>query len=121
MYAIVKIGGKQYRVEPGQTLVVDRQEGKEGEKLELSSLLYVDGTTVKVGPDATNVAVVAKIQKHLKGEKIDVRRFQAKSRHRRHVGFRPYQTSLVIETIAGKSAPVTAKKAATPKSTKSVK
>lgn len=121
MYAVVKIGGKQYRVETGQTVVVDRQEGKEGDKLHFSSLLYVDGTTVKVGKEAAEVEVVAKIGKHLKGDKIDIRRFQAKSRHRRHVGFRPYQTSLMIETISGKSVTPAVKKPSVAKKTKSAK
>jgi large subunit ribosomal protein L21 len=51
MYAIVKTGGKQYPVEQGQTLVVERLRADEGAKVELQPLLYVDGDTVVDGED----------------------------------------------------------------------
>lgn len=102
MYAVTRIGGNQYRVAQGDTLRVDRLEAGEGELVKFPVLLYVDENDVRVGKDASNVEITAKIVKHIKGDKIDIRRFRAKSRFRRHIGFRPFMTEITIEAI-GKS------------------
>lgn len=114
MYAIVQIGGNQYRVEPKKTIQVDSLEAKEGEMVSYPALLFVDGDTVKVGKESVGIAVRFKVLKHLKGDKLDVYRYRSKSRFRRHIGFRPYLTELEVETIAAatESHKPTAKKKA---------
>lgn len=101
MFAIVRIQGKQYNVSPGDTIVVDRMEGAVGETVEYADVLLLsDEKKTTVGtPLVAKKSVKAKILSHGKGEKLDVFRFRAKSRHRRHVGFRPSQTTLEILTV----------------------
>ncbi|MEK7166104.1 MAG: 50S ribosomal protein L21 [Patescibacteria group bacterium] len=102
MYAIIRVGGSQYRVVPKQTLVVSRLKGEVGDNVQLPVLMMVDGTTVTIGKDSTDIKANAKITQQKRGEKIDIRRFQAKSRYRKHTGFRPYETTLMIESIGEK-------------------
>jgi large subunit ribosomal protein L21 len=98
-YAVVRIGGKQYKVSEGQEILVDRVV--DPKKLQVEVLLVADGEKVSVGKplvkDAkVKVKVVAALEK---GEKVDVYKFKAKSRYRKHIGFRPQYTKLLIEKI----------------------
>src|SRR5215210_4698536 len=70
MYAIVRVGNKQYRVEKGDTLLVDRVRGDEGAKLELEPLLYRSDDTVFDGGDLEKVKVEAAVVGHERGKKI---------------------------------------------------
>ncbi|MBI5619987.1 50S ribosomal protein L21 [Candidatus Gottesmanbacteria bacterium] len=101
MFAIAAIAGKQYKVTKGDTVTVDRLAGNAGDIVTLDRvLLYSDGKKVAVGkPTVANVTIKAKIIKQEKGEKIDVRRFKSKVRHRRHIGFRPEHSALEIISI----------------------
>ncbi len=101
MFVIVRIQGKQYNVVPKDTIIVDRMEGEVGATVEFSEVLLVsDDKKTHIGtPFVPKKTVKAKIVSHGKGEKLDVFRFRAKSRHRRHVGFRPSQTTLEILSI----------------------
>ncbi len=99
MYSVIYIKGHQYKVEPGQSIVVDKLDSQVDQIVSYPSLLFVDGQTVKVGKEAASLLVRARVIRHFKGDKIDVRRFRAKSRYRRHIGFRPYFTELKIEEI----------------------
>jgi len=67
MYAIVKTGGKQYRVEEGQSLLVERLPGDDGAKVPLQPLLYVDGSTVLDGDQLAKVSVEARVVGHERG------------------------------------------------------
>jgi len=98
-YAVVKIGGKQYRVSEGQTLEVENLEDTNG-KAEFEVLLLVTDKGVKVGkPKVQGSKVKAKILKNLKGEKIRVAKFKSKIRYRRVKGFRPSLSQIKIEKI----------------------
>ncbi|HCM37712.1 MAG: 50S ribosomal protein L21 [Candidatus Gottesmanbacteria bacterium GW2011_GWB1_43_11] len=99
MYAVVKIGGNQYKVTPKDTLQVDHLAGNVGDTVKFPALLVADGDRVEVGKEAFTTEVVMKILSHLRGEKIDVHRFRAKSRTRRHVGFRASLTNLEVQSI----------------------
>jgi large subunit ribosomal protein L21 len=99
MYAIVKIGGNQYKVSPKQIVEVDRLEAADKSVVSFPSLLVVDGEKVTFGKEAEKILVKAKVLKKMKGEKIDVVRFRHKVRHRRHVGFRSSLTQIEIESI----------------------
>jgi len=100
-YAVVKTGGKQYRVSEGEELEVEKLEGKKGDKLDLAEvLLMVDGEKVEIGtPCVGGVSVLAEIVEQKKGEKIRVAKFKAKSRYRRVQGHRQLLTRVKILKI----------------------
>lgn len=102
-FAVIQTGGKQYLVEEGSNVVVNKIEGKEKDLITLDSvLLYsVDENITHVGtPMVSGVKVLAIINTQGKGEKIRIARFQAKSRHRRVQGHREVLTELSIQKIA---------------------
>ena len=103
MYAIVKTGGKQYRVQPGDTIDVERLAGEPGSTVDLEQVLLVGGEDVetRVGaPVVPNAVVRAEVVGHPRGEKIIVFRFKAKARYRRKTGHRQELTRLRITDIA---------------------
>jgi len=98
--AVVQIQGHQFLTKEGEEIITDRYAAKKGEEIELEPLLYFDEKTVKVGtPVLEDVVVVGKILEHLKGKKIRVAKFRAKSRYRRVKGFRPLLTRIKIKKI----------------------
>lgn len=101
MYAVAKIGGKQYKVSEGETLEIDRIDKNPGEKIKFDQvLLLVDGSSVQIGqPILPGAKVVAEVLDQIKGDKIRVARFKAKVRYRRVKGFRPQLTRVKIEKI----------------------
>lgn len=101
MFAIVDIGSKQYKIQKGDHLIVDKIQGEVGKTIGLARVLLVsDGKKTKIGtPTVKGVKVSAKILSQKKGTKIDVRRFKSKVRQRRHIGFRPLVTELEILAI----------------------
>lgn len=99
MYAVIKIGGKQFRVSEGDTIEVQKLDSKDG-RVELNeALLLVTDKDVKVGKPTLKTKVVGRVLKNFKGEKIRVAKFKAKSRYRRTAGFRPLLSLLKIEKI----------------------
>lgn len=121
-YSVVKITGKQFKVQVGQTLTVDRLEAEEGEIVKLDEvLLSVDGDKVEIGtPTLSGHVVEAKVVSHTKGEKIRVSTFKAKSRYRKTKGHRQYETNLEILSLKGsaKTAEATKKEVAPKKTAK---
>lgn len=107
-YAVVKIGGSQYRIKEGDEMLVDRLPQKENEIIELSDvLLTVEDNNVQVGqPLVAEIKVLAKILGHERGEKIRVARFRAKARSRKVRGFRSALTKIRIEKIGDKKEQV---------------
>jgi large subunit ribosomal protein L21 len=106
MYAVVKTGGKQYRLEQGQTLLVERLPEEEGASVGLDPLLYVDGDTVLDGDDLSKVTVQAKIVAHERGPKLRIVKFKPKRGYKRRTGHRQELTRLEITSIklaAGRS------------------
>ena len=100
MYAVVKVGGKQYRVESGDSLVVDRLPEDEGAKVNLQPLLLADGNdTVFEGDELEKVKVEATVTGHERGEKIRVLKFKPKSNYKRRQGHRSELTRLEIGEI----------------------
>lgn len=101
-YAVVRIGGKQYKVSEGQEILVDKI--LEPKKVGVEVLLVADDEKVSVGkPLVKDVKVKVKVVTALeKGEKVDVYKFKAKSRYRKHIGFRPQYTKLLVEKISTK-------------------
>lgn len=101
MFAVVRIGSAQHKLREGDTIDVARMPGQVGETVNFADvLLAYDGKETKVGkPTVKGASVEARIEAQYKGEKIDVHRFKAKVRERKHIGFRPQLTRLLITAI----------------------
>jgi large subunit ribosomal protein L21 len=100
MFAVIKTGGKQYLVRPGELLKVEKLENDPGTKFELEALLVAeeDGSEVKVGKP--NVGKVeASVVEHGRSEKVSVVKYKPKVRYRRNVGHRQPFTKIKIEKI----------------------
>jgi large subunit ribosomal protein L21 len=100
MFAIVKVGGKQYRVQEGQQVLVDRLDAAEGATIELPSLLVADGADLRLAADGKDVKVTAVVVEHLRGPKIRISRFKPKRGFRKKAGFRSALTKLEVQKIA---------------------
>ena len=99
-YAIVRVGGKQYRVEEGESIVVDRLSANEGDKLELEPLLFADGDdAVFEGAALDKVKVQATVSGHERGKKIHGLKFKPKRGYKRRFGHRQDLTRLEIGSI----------------------
>jgi large subunit ribosomal protein L21 len=100
-YAVVKCGGKQYRVEEGTTLLVDRMSGDEGASVDLEPLLYAGGKdTLFQGSDLGRVKVKAKIVGHERGPKLRVFKFKPKRGYKRTTGHRSELTRIEVTGIS---------------------
>jgi large subunit ribosomal protein L21 len=114
MYAVVETGGKQYRVEKGTTLLVDRLSAEEGAKVDLRAVALLDKDLV-VGKDAEKVKVEAKVSGHERGPKIRVFKYRAKKGYRRQAGHRSELTRLEVTEIKMLQRKPAAKKPSTRK------
>jgi len=102
MYAVIETGGKQYKVQPDETLQVELLPAEVGATVELDRVLLVaDGDAVEVGqPTVAGARVVAEVVAHEKGDKIIVFRYKRKVRYRRKTGHRQRLTRLLVKEIA---------------------
>ncbi len=103
MYAIIRTGGHQYRVSPGDTIEVEKLEAEPGSQVELGEVLMVsgdDGVTVGT-PVVSGARVLATVISQDKGEKLVIFKFKAKKRYRRRTGHRQELTRLTITGITG--------------------
>ena len=100
MYAIVRDRGQQYRVEPGQTIRIALTDVESGSALEFNEVLMIGGDETFVGAPLIDGAVVkATVGDMVKGEKIIVFRYKAKTRYRRRTGHRQRYTEITINDI----------------------
>ena len=100
-YAVVKCGGKQYRVEEGTTLLVDRMTDDEGASVDLEPLLYAgDKDTLFESSDLGRVKVKAKVLGHERGPKIRVFKFKPKRGYKRTTGHRSELTRIEVTGIS---------------------
>ncbi len=101
MYAVVKTGGKQYRVETGQTIRVEKLEGDPGKKVEIADVLLVaDGENVAIGrPLVAGARVRAEIVKQGKERRLVIFNYRRRKRYRRKQGHRQPFTALKITAI----------------------
>src|SRR5580704_11956227 len=112
MYAIVKTGGKQYRVERGQRLLVERLAAEEGAEVALEPILYRSEETVFDAEGLSGVKVTARVVGHLRGEKLRVFKFKPKRGYKRRTGHRQELTRIEVTDISlGGAAKATAKPA----------
>ena len=103
MYAIVKTGGKQYRVEQGQTLLVERLPQPEGATVTLEPLLLRSDETVFDAAGLAKVEVEATIVNHLRGKKLRVFKFKPKRGYRRRTGHRQELTRIEVTRIGARA------------------
>lgn len=101
MYAIIKTGGKQYKVAEGDTIYVEKLDAPEGESVTFPEVLtLVNGAEVTVGkPFVEGAKVTGKVDEQGKAKKILVFKYKAKSNYRRRQGHRQPYTKVVIEKI----------------------
>ena len=112
MYAIVKTGGKQYRVERGQTLLVERLAADEGGNVALEPILYRSEEAVFDQAGLKKVKVTAKVLSHERGEKLRVFKFKPKRGYKRRNGHRQELTRIEVTDISmGAAAKAGASKA----------
>jgi large subunit ribosomal protein L21 len=115
-YAIISLGGKQYRVREGERLLVDRVATDEGKTFHPDILFLGGDGNGQLGPSIT---VTARVVGHVRGDKVRIGKYRPKSGYRRHTGFRSALTQIEIESIGGgkRSAAKEAEPAETPEKT----
>jgi len=97
-YAIIGISGCQYKVEENQTITVDKLDPSLKSTTEV--YLIVNDQKIEVGqPTVKNASVNFELVKNFQGPKLDITKFRAKSRYRKHIGFRPQLTDIKILKI----------------------
>lgn len=102
MYAVIKTGGKQYRVAEGDTIRVEKLPGEVGAKIEFGEVLMVGGETVKVGkPHVSGAKVTAEIVAQDLAKKIIVFKMKRRKNYRRRYGHRQPYTDLRISKVKG--------------------
>ena len=110
MYAVVESGGKQYRVEKGTALVVDRLDAEEGAKVELRPVMFRDKEVVAEPKELARVKVEATVAEHLRGPKVKVFKYKPKKGYRRRAGHRSELTRLEVTEVKMSGAAKKAKK-----------
>ncbi len=103
MYVLVEINGKQYKVEKGSTITVDRLNKEVGEEVEFDSvLLKSDESGVEVGtPYLTNVKIKAKVTDQVRGKKVIIFKYKRRKDYRKKQGHRQLYSVLQVEDIVG--------------------
>ncbi|NLW22228.1 MAG: 50S ribosomal protein L21 [Tissierellia bacterium] len=103
MYAIIETGGKQYRVQEGDTLFVEKIDKEEGEKVDLTKVLLIskEGDLIVGKPYIENAKVEATVLEHGKARKIVLFKYKPKKNYRKKQGHRQPYTKLKIEKIVG--------------------
>ena len=101
MYAIIETGGKQYRVQPGDVLRLEKLDAEAGATVDFP-VLMLGGDEVKVGtPRVEGASVKAEVVAHGRGDKIHIYKFKAKTNYRRHTGHRQPYTEVRVTDIVG--------------------
>lgn len=103
MYAVIKTGGKQYRVTEGQTLKVEKLFADAGSSIDIDQVLMIaDGDNIKIGmPLVAGGKVTATIKEHGRGKKVEIVKFRRRKHHRKQMGHRQSYTELEITGISG--------------------
>ncbi len=101
MYAVIKTGGKQYRVSEGQLLKVEQLEGEIGQSIDFEEvLMIVDGEQSQIGtPLLSGAKVTAEVVEHGRGKKIEILKFKRRKHHMKRMGHRQNYTAVKITDI----------------------
>ena len=104
MIAVIKTGGKQYKVSPGDKIKIEKIEGKKGDKVEFDEVLLIsdeEGKDVRIGnPYLKDAKVKAEILEQGRAKKITVVKYKRKIRYRRKVGYRQSYTKIEVKKIS---------------------
>jgi large subunit ribosomal protein L21 len=111
MYAVIESGGKQYKVEKGTALLVDRLSDEEGAKVSLRPVMFRDKEVVADSSGLEKVKVEATVAEHLRGPKIKIVKYKAKKGYRRRAGHRSELTRLEVTEVKMLTRKPAAKKA----------
>ncbi|WP_173916014.1 50S ribosomal protein L21 [Halobacillus sp. Marseille-Q1614] len=100
MYAIIETGGKQFKVQEGQEIYVEKVNVEAGETITFDKVLFVGGDDTKVGaPFVDGATVTAKVEKQGRQKKLTVFKYKPKKNYKRKQGHRQPYTKLVVESI----------------------
>lgn len=101
IYAVIEVGGKQYKVAPKQTIEVERLDVAEGDRVELDKVLFIggDGDSLVGNPVIKGAKVVATSLGEARGERVIVFRYKSKVRYRRKTGHRQTHTRILVNEI----------------------
>jgi large subunit ribosomal protein L21 len=94
MFAVINVGGKQYRVGRDEELIVDRIEGDVGDSVELPVAFVADGDDFDLGPEGRVARV--EVLEHLKGEKVHIYKYRPKKNSRKKIGHRQARTRIKV-------------------------
>ena len=100
MYAVVKTGGKQYKVAVGEKLKVEQIPAELDSQIELEVLMIADGDKLKLGEEAAKAKVVAKVIAHGRGEKVRIFKMRRRKHYQKRQGHRQNFTQIEILSIA---------------------
>ncbi len=98
--AVIKTGGKQYKVQEGETIKIEKLAVENGQKFAFDTLLIADGANIEVGQPSLGEKVEGEILGTAKGEKVLVVKYKNKTRYKKTVGHRQLETSVKITKIA---------------------
>ena len=103
MYAVIETGGKQYRVEQGQSLKIEKLDAESGASIDLDKVLMIaNGDDIKIGkPYVDGGKVTATIKAHGRGKKITIIKFRRRKHHKKTQGHRQSFTEIEITGISG--------------------
>ena len=100
MYAVVKTGGKQYRVSPGEKFKVEQIPADIGSEIVLDVLMVADGDIVTLGtPLVSGTSVKAKVLSHGRGKKVTIFKMRRRKHYQKHQGHRQNYTELEVQSI----------------------
>ena len=100
MFAVIKTGGKQYRVAKDDVIVVEKLDGEAGSKVTFDSVLMIgDGAKLKLGKDLAGATVTGELVETAKGEKVVVFKKRRRNTYRRHRGHRQVESTVKITAI----------------------
>lgn len=119
-YAVVKSGGKQYKVSEGEEILVDKLSLQKGDNYFFPEVVLIrDSEKIMVGnPYVSAGKVSGKVLDQIKGEKVTIAKFKAKVRYRRKSGFRPLYTKIIVEKISADERSTAKSKRSAPKKQK---
>ncbi len=102
MYAVIKTGGKQYRLAEGEVIRVEKLDAEEGATVELDKVLMIaDGDNINIGtPYIDGGKVTATVRAHGRGKKVEIMKFRRRKHHQKKTGHRQYYTEIEITGIS---------------------
>jgi len=98
--AVIKTGGKQYKVAVGETVKIEKLAAEKGEKVKFDTLLIADGANLELGQPSLGEKVEAEVIETAKDDKVTVVKYKSKTRYKRTVGHRQILTAVKITAIA---------------------